>query len=587
MGRPAATVVVPAHRAEATIAACLRAILAQDLDCEFEVIVVASGPGNTAAIVRSAFPGAVLLRSRQSLTPGASRNAGIRFARGEIVAFCAADCVPAPSWLRLRVERHRQGHRLVAGAVDPDPDSGPAGLAQYMVKFGGSIGYANRTFRGTGPLYHLSYDRELLRGASPFPERGTVGEDTLFNQALVESGERVLFDSRIRVTHLDVRDWREVRLGLRRQAAEAGRLARSGPVGRHFGAWSKPRRLRALRMWWRLWVAVGEHRPGLRVRFLISAPWVLAGLRTYAEGFAAGFRGQTEALPAAPPPAMAALSLPRVPSGPPVSVVIAVYNEERWLGACLDSILEQTYRPLEILVVDDGSGDLSPMIAERRGVTVIRRAHRGPAAARNAGAAAAGGSILVFLDGDMALEPDAIERLVAPILKGECVGTFSKELLVANPTNPWAACWTLNRGLAPGHMFPAVFPDRWANYRAVRRDLFLAAGGYDDVGYGEDMTLAPKLGQLAHAAPGARMWHNNPSSLAEVWENARWIGRGVRVRELPHVYRRYAPWRSLGAGVAVARRAGNLRYLPFKLVYDLGVLAGHAASGWRPTRHWK
>jgi hypothetical protein len=81
------------------------------------------------------------------------------------------------------------------------------------------------------------------------------------------------------------------------------------------------------------------------------------------------------------------------------------------------------------------------------------------------------------------------------------------------------------------------FPERWSNYRAISRDAFLSVGGYDDVGYGEDMTLAPKLGVEALAAPGAVCWHFNPDSISEIFENARWIARGHDVRAVAHPVR--------------------------------------------------
>jgi hypothetical protein len=83
------------------------------------------------------------------------------------------------------------------------------------------------------------------------------------------------------------------------------------------------------------------------------------------------------------------------------------------------------------------------------------------------------------------------------------------------------------------------------------------------------------------------MWHHNPDSLREVWENARWVGRGVRVREHRHVLHHHAPWRSIGRGLAVARRARRPRYVLFRSVYDLGVVIGYAAGELAPRRHWK
>jgi hypothetical protein len=180
-----------------------------------------------------------------------------------------------------------------------------------------------------------------------------------------------------------------------------------------------------------------------------------------------------------------------------------------------------------------------------------------------------------------------VRRLASPILSGDEVGTFCRDIGVANPDDPWSACWSLNRGVAPGSYMPAGVPDRWANFRAVDRAAFLAVGGYDDVGYGEDMTLAPKLGARAAVVSGARMWHHNPDSVREVWDNARWIGRGVTVGKGRVAWSGRLPWHSLRRGWRGAPVGSRSRYVAFRLVYDTGVLVGRAGSRWRPRRHWK
>jgi glycosyltransferase involved in cell wall biosynthesis len=226
-------------------------------------------------------------------------------------------------------------------------------------------------------------------------------------------------------------------------------------------------------------------------------------------------------------------------------------------------------------------------VAASRGITVVCLDHRGPARARNAGAAVARGTVIVFVDADHRLAPDCVERLTTPILAGEELATYTRDIGVANGSDRWSMCWSLNRGLAPGTHMPPGMPDRWANARAVDRAAFVRVGGYDDVGYGEDMTLAPKLGALALAVPGAQMWHHNPDSLREIWQTARWVGRGVRIRERGNVWRDRSPWRSVRRGVAGAWREHLPRYALFRPVYDIGILVGYAKSEVSPRRHWK
>ena len=98
-----------------------------------------------------------------------------------------------------------------------------------------------------------------------------------------------------------------------------------------------------------------------------------------------------------------------------VSILIPVYNAERWLAATLDAALAQTWPHTEIIAVDDGSTDDSAAILERyrsRGVTVIHQPNSGAGVARNRALAAATGDYLQFLDADDLLSPDKIAAQV-------------------------------------------------------------------------------------------------------------------------------------------------------------------------------
>jgi glycosyltransferase involved in cell wall biosynthesis len=583
---PVASVVIPAYRAADTIVACLRGLHAQDLAEPFEVIVVASGGDATRDIVRRAFPGVVLIDARGRLSPGAGRNLGVAAARAQVIAFLPADCVPEVDWLRRRLRAHRRGHQLVGGFVDVAIPSTLAGWAQYFAKFWGMLRLERARGLGRGPIFHLSYTRSLLDAFGPFPQDCVAGEDTAFNHLLVAAGHRVWFDSRIRIRHLNSRRWADVLTGQREQGAATGALCRDGAVARYYAPSAQGGPLTPLVLLGRALATVGRHRRDLLMPFLVCAPLVLTAIAVRRRSFRRAMRGH-----AFPPSVDAPVAVRRVPPAtsrlPAVSVVVAAYNEAEVLAECLDSLLAQTMDAMEVLVVDDGSTDRTVEVATSRGVPVKSLEHRGAARARNIGASMARGRVIVFVDADLRLAPDCIERLAAPILSGDELATYTRDIGVANADDLWGACWSLNRGLAPGTYMPPGLPDRWANARAVDRIAFLRVGGYDDVGYGEDMTLAPKLGVLALAVPGALMWHHNPDSLREVWQNARWVGRGVRIRERGRVWRDRAPWRSLRRGLAVARHTHLPRYVFFRLTYDVGILVGHAQSRLAPGRHWK
>lgn len=105
-----------------------------------------------------------------------------------------------------------------------------------------------------------------------------------------------------------------------------------------------------------------------------------------------------------------------------VSIVVPVYNVETYLASCLDSILRQTYRNLEVIIIDDGATDGSLGIAQEyaRSDARIRlrsQANAGLSAARNAGAALSRGKYLWFIDSDDILPETAVEKLVSTLRK--------------------------------------------------------------------------------------------------------------------------------------------------------------------------
>jgi glycosyltransferase involved in cell wall biosynthesis len=267
-----------------------------------------------------------------------------------------------------------------------------------------------------------------------------------------------------------------------------------------------------------------------------------------------------------------------------ISVVIAAYNEGDHLARLLRSLHVQTLPPSEIIVVDDGSADETFAIAQSNGASAYRISHAGPAVARNHGASKASGDVLVFLDGDMEVASEFVECLTEPIRAQRAIGTFTRELFVGNPTNPWSRAYATIRRLGWPRLLPDDGPDTWSNFRAIDRRAFLQAGGYDDVGYGEDMTLAPKVEALAVVAPGARVWHHNPGSLFEIYENGRWIGRGHDIQEIHHPWRHYSVLRAIRLGTRDTIEQRHWTFLPARVGYHLGVQAGMIGRRLRPDR---
>ena len=105
-----------------------------------------------------------------------------------------------------------------------------------------------------------------------------------------------------------------------------------------------------------------------------------------------------------------------------VSVIIPVYNVEKYLRRCLDSVIAQTYWNLEIILVDDGSKDLSGLICDEYEkkdgrIRVIHQSNGGVSSARNAGIDRMTGSYVTFIDSDDYVLPDYVEKLMNVMCK--------------------------------------------------------------------------------------------------------------------------------------------------------------------------
>ena len=264
-----------------------------------------------------------------------------------------------------------------------------------------------------------------------------------------------------------------------------------------------------------------------------------------------------------------------------VSVIIPAYNEEEVIGNCLKSLLKQTFKPLEIIVVDDGSTDNTISIVKNCQLSTVncqlfRQKHLGPGPARNLGASNAKAEILIFVDADMTFDKNFIKDLTAPIQKGETIGTFSKKELVANKDNIWSICWNINRNVPFDMMLPNNYPNKAPVFRAILKKEFDKVGGFDATGeYTDDWSLSRKLRVMSTLAPGAIYYHFNPSNLREVYKQARWIGKnefisGNLARKIRSLIFYSMP---VSLIIGIYKSVSNLKieFIIFKIVYDLGI----------------
>ena len=166
---------------------------------------------------------------------------------------------------------------------------------------------------------------------------------------------------------------------------------------------------------------------------------------------------------------------------PLVSVILPNYNHEPSLGLSLGALRAQTYPSIEVLLVDDASTDGSAATAAALGARVLRLPrNRGPAAARNLGAAHARGVVLLFVDSDVAIDPTAVERCVELLREprvGAVCGMLDPVPLVRDSLVQECRClqahyWRISAEGTVSFLFSAVC--------AMRAEVFREIGPFDE-----------------------------------------------------------------------------------------------------------
>ncbi len=240
-----------------------------------------------------------------------------------------------------------------------------------------------------------------------------------------------------------------------------------------------------------------------------------------------------------------------VSSTPLASVVIPAYNAERYLGEAIESVLTQTYAPIETIVVDDGSSDGTAAVARSSpGVELIVQENAGPAAARNRGFAASHGEIVAFHDADDLMTPDKLAVQVGELLANPAIGCVlaGQELQVEEGAELpfWAEGSKVPTVMPPKPEEFAEEPDVHTMTMVVRREVFERVGGFD-----EEMRAAEDIDWLLRAAED-----------------------GVEFARLPHVLLRRRVHSASLTQDAAAGRAGHFLALKKRIERHRGGGAG-------------
>jgi hypothetical protein len=233
---------------------------------------------------------------------------------------------------------------------------------------------------------------------------------------------------------------------------------------------------------------------------------------------------------------------------PLVSIIINNYNYEQFLPVAIGSALAQTYSPIEVLVVDDGSSDRSREIIASYGhqVRPLFKANGGQASTFNAGFAASQGEIVIFLDADDALMPEAVAKVISHWQHG--ISKLQYRLQVCDrwgqplglhpaPHKPLDQGWVWPLLLRQGNYITPVTSGNAFSRQALAQILPMPEPDYRIAADGYLNTLIPFLGPVAalEAPLGLYRMHGH-----NLWASGQGI-TGERLRNfIRHDLRRFA-----------------------------------------------
>ena len=208
-----------------------------------------------------------------------------------------------------------------------------------------------------------------------------------------------------------------------------------------------------------------------------------------------------------------------------VAVIVPAYNAASTLGDCLDAVNNLSHRPNEILVYVDGATDATEEIARKSGARVIVNdgKPKGPAWGRNIAAATCSSELILFIDADVIVAPDALRLLVQDLHENAASAAFGS--YDRSPRSTMISSYYAN--LRHHHTHQHSVRDAstfWSGIGLIKRDVFLEFGGFDVVKYPfpsiEDVDLGVKLigsGHRIRLVPEAMGSHCKDWTLRNVW----------------------------------------------------------------------
>jgi succinoglycan biosynthesis protein ExoA len=208
---PEVSVIVPCYNSARTIRRCLTALINQQTDIAFDIIVVDSSTDETPDIVAREFPAVRLIHMDRRTYAGIARNIGIRATCAPYCFMIDSDCIANSDVIERAIRRHREtNYAAVGGSLRNGTPQSLSGLISYLIEFKEFMPETPERFEISIPTANLAYRREILERYGCFDEVMEFAEDISLNWKMYSAGERLLFDPTIEVTHLNRTGWQKV-----------------------------------------------------------------------------------------------------------------------------------------------------------------------------------------------------------------------------------------------------------------------------------------------------------------------------------------------------------------------------------------
>ncbi len=196
------SVIIPFHGNKDDLVNCLKGLMNQKTDINFEILVVESANVFSIKDYINSFQNVKLISSQDLLYPGKARNIGVANSSSNLLAFIDADCVPPANWLEEVYSALKKGNEIVIGPIINLYPFHPIASVDNLLQFPDFQKRRRSNKIAHFPACNLGITKMLFLKAIGFPEDVIIGEDIMFSEvAINKNNGKVLFNPRLVVKH--------------------------------------------------------------------------------------------------------------------------------------------------------------------------------------------------------------------------------------------------------------------------------------------------------------------------------------------------------------------------------------------------